>query len=75
MRSATIRVYMDEHGESGEQWEGNLHPAGGDGTIYGDGGYARYRVYGNGEVVLVASNTRPERVAKAVAAGFTVVPQ
>lgn len=42
-------------------------------TIYGEAGYARYAVLdATGEIVLLASSTRPERCACAAAEGFTV---
>jgi hypothetical protein len=44
----------------------------GDGTIYGDGGYARYVVCSDGELVLLGSSTRDAKKAVAVAQGFTV---
>lgn len=41
--------------------------------IYGDGGYARYIVHGDGEVVLDGGSTRPERAELARREGFRVV--
>lgn len=62
---------------TGETWGGTLDPGdfGGPrgGTIYGEGGYARYVVRGDGEVVLLGNSTRPEKVTLARAAGFRVV--
>jgi hypothetical protein len=40
--------------------------------IYGDGGYARFPVADDGEIVLDAGSTRPEKIARAEALGFRV---
>lgn len=45
----------------------------GDGVIYGDGGYARYAVRPDGELVLLGSTTRPERQRAARDQGFRVL--
>lgn len=42
-------------------------------TIYGEGGYARYVVQKNGEVVLDGSSVRREKATLAEAAGVRVV--
>ncbi len=63
----------------GEVFEENVRPdlfvsgPTSDGAIYGDGGYSRYIVTGTGEVVLLASSTRPAKVALAKAAGIRVI--
>ncbi len=44
----------------------------GDCVIYGAGGYARYRVHGDGEVVLIRGTTRPEKEALAESLGVRV---
>lgn len=49
-----------------------LFMEGGDGALYGDGGYARYIVASNGELVLLGSSTRQERREKALSVGFSV---
>ncbi len=41
-------------------------------TIYGEGGYARYIVRGDGEVVLDGGSTRKERADLAERLGFRV---
>lgn len=41
-------------------------------VIYGAGGYARYAVHKDGEIVLLSGSTTAERCTKARAAGFTV---
>lgn len=45
----------------------------GDGTIYGEGGYARYAVRTDGELVLLGSTTRDERRLIALEQGFCVL--
>ncbi len=42
------------------------------GIIYGDGGYARFAVRDDGEIVLEASSTRAEKVERAEQLGFRV---
>jgi len=41
-------------------------------VIYGEGGYARYRVSGSGEIALLRSTTRVPRVQKAMEMGISV---
>lgn len=41
-------------------------------VIYGEGGYARYRVSGSGEVALLRGTTRVPRVQKALEMGISV---
>lgn len=41
--------------------------------LYGDAGYSRYFVRPSGELVLIASTTRPEKVATVKALGITVL--
>ncbi len=65
-------------GVSPEEFDANVNPRDwdgpdSDGTIYGEGGYARYVVRSNGEVVLVASSTRPEKIAIARRVGIKVL--
>jgi len=43
------------------------------GVIYGEGGYARFAVTDEGEIVLEGSSTRAERIDRATALGFRVV--
>lgn len=43
-----------------------------DGAIYGESGYARYIVRGDGEIVLLRWSTRPEKIALAESLGVTV---
>lgn len=45
---------------------------GGDGAIYGEGGYSRYSVNSKGEIVLLKWSARPEKIEKAMQLGFTV---
>lgn len=44
----------------------------GDGAIYGNGGYHRYVVTEDGNVVLLSWSARPESIAKASALGIDV---
>jgi len=39
-------------------------------VLYGDGGYARYRITGDGDISLDAGSTRPERAEKAKSLGM-----
>jgi hypothetical protein len=45
---------------------------GGDGAIYGDGGYSRYTVTNHGEIVLQGWSTHADKIAKAKQLGFSV---
>lgn len=58
--------------EPGEVWEDNLCPDGGDCAIYGNAGYSRYIVRGDGEIVLLSWSTRAEVQERARQAGFRV---
>jgi hypothetical protein len=42
------------------------------GVIYGDAGYSRYTVKDDGEIVLDAGSTRPEKALRAQQVGFRV---
>ena len=43
---------------------------GGDGAIYGEGGYNRYIVMGDGEIIFNPLFARPEKVEQATRVGF-----
>ncbi len=68
---AFLSAWTEGRAELGEAWK-----LGSDvklTTVYGEAGYARYAVLDtSGEIVLLASSTRPERCARAAAEGFTV---
>lgn len=63
---------------AGEPWNASDSPWLNDGgrtlepAFYGDGGYSRYRVAGDGELILWGTSTRPEKAREAQAQGFTV---
>lgn len=64
--------------ELGETWSDNVDPKlvdvcqFSDGAIYGEGGYARYIVRSDGEIVLLRWSTRSEKLQLAVKTGFSV---
>jgi hypothetical protein len=65
---------IEDQGIQGEDvlWAFRELLDGGDGAIYGDGGYSRYTVTNNGEIVLQGWSTRDEKKEKAKQLGFTV---
>lgn len=60
--------------DEGSMWEGGaLWIGGGDGAIYGEGGYTRYAVRSDGEIVLLAWSARDDKRERARTIGFTIV--
>lgn len=60
-------------------WPDNVNPSyvglpEGDGAIYGTGGYSRYIVRQDGEIVLLGSTASSATQERALAVGFQVVP-
>lgn len=62
---------LEEEGYAGECPVG-LYVEGNDGCIYGEGGYARYRVCRDGELVLWRSSTNQDHARMAEEQGFLV---